>query len=193
MLWNWKQGKVWSSSSPYPKGRILQSRKLKECETAKVRPSKRSDIICRKSASKYIKTASCHIMTHHAAGRECLKKEGRCLIFLRKSHLAKDCASKITCFKCSGRHHVSLCKRETQTNGNAIASRRDGAPQNTGLDLIGHCKQAHYTWCCTIQSYFKLPRRRLEIEKQTGMEWELEWFSILGAQRATLLSVHVTN
>lgn len=49
-----------------------------------------------------------------AMPQQCLKKEGRCFICLRKSHLAKDCPSKITCFKCSGRHHVSLCERETQ-------------------------------------------------------------------------------
>lgn len=76
-------------------------------------------------------TASCHVVTNRAARRECLKKQGRCFICLRKGHLAKDCPSKITCFKCSARHHVSLCERETQTNGNAIASTRDEVPQNT--------------------------------------------------------------
>ena len=36
---------MWRSSSPSPKGRILQSGKSKEYETAEIRPSKRSGII----------------------------------------------------------------------------------------------------------------------------------------------------
>lgn len=43
-------------------------------------------------------TASCHVVTNRAGRRECLKKQGRCYISLRKSHFAKDCPSKMTCF-----------------------------------------------------------------------------------------------
>ena len=60
-------------------------------------------------------TASCHVVTNKMARKECLKKQGRCFICLRKSHLARDCRSKISCFKCSGRHHVSLCEMEPPT------------------------------------------------------------------------------
>ena len=52
-------------------------------------------------------TASCHVVTNKAAKTESLKRQGRCLVCLRRSHLAKDCQSKFACFKCSGRHHVS--------------------------------------------------------------------------------------
>ena len=60
-------------------------------------------------------TASCHVVTNKMARKEYLKKQGRCFICLRKSHLARDCRSKISCFKCSGRHHVSLCEMEPTT------------------------------------------------------------------------------
>lgn len=80
-------------------------------------------------------TASCHVVTNRAVRRECLKKQGRCFICLRKSHLAKNCPSKITSFKCSRRHHVSLCERDSQernqTIRNAIDSTRGEIPQNT--------------------------------------------------------------
>ena len=49
------------------------------------------------------------------ARKECLKKQGRCFICLRNSHLARDCRLKISCFKCPGRHHVSLCEMEPPT------------------------------------------------------------------------------
>ena len=60
-------------------------------------------------------TASCRVVTNKMARKECLKKQGRCFICLRKSHLARDCRSRISSLKCSGRHHVSLCEIEPQT------------------------------------------------------------------------------
>ena len=60
-------------------------------------------------------TASCHVVTNKMARKECLKKQGRCFICFRKSHLARDCRSRISSLKCSGRHHVSLCEIEPQT------------------------------------------------------------------------------
>lgn len=64
-----------------------------------------------------------------------MKKQGRCFICLRKSHLAKNCPSKITSFKCSRRYHVSLRERDSQernqTIRNAIDSTRGEIPQNT--------------------------------------------------------------
>ena len=40
---------------------------------------------------------------------EILKRSGRCYICLRKNHVARECKSKIKCFKCDKRHHISIC------------------------------------------------------------------------------------
>ncbi|KAL9979034.1 hypothetical protein ACROYT_G016626 [Oculina patagonica] len=80
-------------------------------------------------------TASCHVVTNRAARRECLKKQGRCFICLRKGHLAKDCPSDITCFKCSARHHVS-CQPKEKSSTDALLQRL------WDLDLIGIREQA---------------------------------------------------
>lgn len=104
----------------------------KECKTTKIGPSKCIGIIVRESAS-------CQAVTNWAATRECLKKRGPCFICLGKNHLAKDCPLKIISFTCSWRHHVSLCKKESQerqppTNQiheNATDSKRKEMPYNT--------------------------------------------------------------
>ena len=96
-------------------------------------------------------TASCHVVTSKAARRESLKKQGRCFVCLRRSHLAKDCQSKIACFKCGGRHHVSLCeietperamKKETRVNGqnnsdNGNATNRQPPPVQASTFHVG--------------------------------------------------------
>ena len=89
-------------------------------------------------------TASCHVVTNKMARKKCLKKQGRCLICLKKSHLARDCRSKISCFKCSGRHHVSLCEIEPpttetrQTNVNSgNATNRQYPPAQASTFYVG--------------------------------------------------------
>ena len=58
-------------------------------------------------------TASCHV-TNKAARTECLKKQGHCFACLKRNHLMRDCPSNMTCFSCSGRHHISLCDLSPQ-------------------------------------------------------------------------------
>ena len=61
---------------------------------------------------------SCNTVTNAAARKEILLKQGRCFVCLRKSHISHNCPSRIKCFKCGGRHHVSIC-----TSGISIGSR----------------------------------------------------------------------
>ena len=41
---------------------------------------------------------------------------------LKGCHLAKDCCSKIKCFKCSKRHHVALCHSEESGHSSSSSS-----------------------------------------------------------------------
>ena len=57
---------------------------------------------------------SCKMVTNPAACKNILMKQGRCFVCLRKDHLSKNCPSKHECFKCKGKHHISICP----SNGN---------------------------------------------------------------------------
>ena len=52
---------------------------------------------------------SCTTVTNVAARKEILKRHGRCFVCLRRGYISRNCPSNIKCFKCSGRHHVSIC------------------------------------------------------------------------------------
>ena len=52
---------------------------------------------------------ACKTVTNVAARKDVLKRAGRCFICLRRNHISKDCTSKMKCFKCGQRHHVSIC------------------------------------------------------------------------------------
>ena len=52
---------------------------------------------------------SCPTVTNVTARKEILKRHGRCFICLRRGHISRNCPSNISCFNCSGRHHVSIC------------------------------------------------------------------------------------
>ncbi|CAB3979174.1 PREDICTED: uncharacterized protein LOC107346460, partial [Paramuricea clavata] len=65
---------------------------------------------CRKAHASF----KCDVITNVQARKELLKKEGRCYVCLRKSHLAKDCNGK-SCFKCNKRHHPSISEQAPQT------------------------------------------------------------------------------
>ena len=56
-------------------------------------------------------SASCSIVTDIEARRNLLKRQGRCFVCLRRSHIARDCSPNKTCRICSGRHHMSICER----------------------------------------------------------------------------------
>ena len=73
-------------------------------------------------------TSQGHVITNRDARRQILKKQGRCFICLKRNHIAKDGASRNTCFKCSGRHHVSLRPSGTKSRRATITTRRRRKP-----------------------------------------------------------------
>ena len=100
-------------------------------------------------------TASCHVVTNKMARKKCLKKQGRCLICLKKSHLARDCRSKISCFKCSGRHHVSLCEIE---------------PPTTETSPVSPCTSKHFS--LGVERFNFAANSQSPNQTCRGLDWE---------------------
>ena len=53
--------------------------------------------------------SECQAVTNLDGRREILKKQGRCYNCLRRGgHLARNCDTKIQCFRCDGCHHLAV-------------------------------------------------------------------------------------
>ena len=55
-------------------------------------------------------SVNCKIVSDITARKILLRRQGRCLICLRRNYLAKNCTSTSQCLNCSKRHHVSICE-----------------------------------------------------------------------------------
>lgn len=60
---------------------------------------------------------NCNKVTDIKKRRELIKKYGRCYVCLKRNHRARDCRSNEKCSKCSERHHVSTCEKESNDIG----------------------------------------------------------------------------
>ena len=79
------------------------------------------------------KSVACVVVTNISERKGILKKQGRCFICLKRSHIAKNCDSKRGCSNCSQRHHSSLCRaNETQASGNSLAGVTQPLTQEIG-------------------------------------------------------------
>jgi hypothetical protein len=52
---------------------------------------------------------SCQVVTQPQARKQVLLRAGRCFVCLRRGHISRECQSRSKCYKCGGRHHVSVC------------------------------------------------------------------------------------
>ena len=61
----------------------------------------------------------------------------RSFVCLKGSHFAKDCSSKIKCFKCSKRYHIALCDLEEIGHSSSRSSVTNiaGVDDNTNIFL----------------------------------------------------------
>ena len=67
------------------------------------------------------KSVDCVVVTN-VGERKDIRKQGRCFICLKRSHIARNCDSKRSCSNCSQRHHPSLCMaNETPASDNSVA------------------------------------------------------------------------
>ncbi|XP_068739252.1 uncharacterized protein [Montipora capricornis] len=77
------------------------------------------------------------MVTNPAARKDILIKYGRCFVYLRKDHLSKNCPSKHECFKCKGKHHISICPSD-DNNGTNI-SRKTPKQEHPHKQSGNHC------------------------------------------------------
>ncbi|CAB4031144.1 PREDICTED: uncharacterized protein LOC107346460, partial [Paramuricea clavata] len=59
---------------------------------------------------------SCTNVFNITARIDIIKRSGRCFLCLRKNHLSRDCNSKSRCHKCNGKHHISICTKNSSHN-----------------------------------------------------------------------------
>ena len=77
---------------------------------------------------------SCQTVSNVTARKDILRKGGRCFLCLKKNHLCRDCNSKTQCFKCRGRHHISICTKDSnERKSENPANVQKGAQQDQGL------------------------------------------------------------
>ena len=65
----------------------------------------------------------CKTVSDVQAKKEILRKNGRCYVCLKKCHLSRDCPSQNKCFKCNGRHHISICTNHSPPPSNKPQSK----------------------------------------------------------------------
>ena len=57
-------------------------------------------------------SSKCNVVTDVQARKNILRNKGRCFTCLKSGHKARTCKSKIKCYKCNGRHHISVCENQ---------------------------------------------------------------------------------
>ena len=70
-------------------------------------------------------SSKCDVITIVNVRRAILMKKARCFVCLKPSHRARDCQSTNKCFKCQGRHHVSLCDPQRTNDRQNLNKERD--------------------------------------------------------------------
>ena len=54
-------------------------------------------------------SSSCMTVTDPNARKKIIREKRRCFVCLRGGHISRDCRSTSKCFRCQGKHHVSIC------------------------------------------------------------------------------------
>ena len=60
-----------------------------------------------------------------AARKQVLRHKGLCFICFNSEHLAKMCKSSYKCWKCNGKHHISICTFQKRDNSAKTESQND--------------------------------------------------------------------
>ena len=68
-------------------------------------------------------SSACTVIVDNSARKKALRRAGRCYVCLRKGHVSRYCRSTGNCSKCHGRHHTTICPRDSEGASNSsIAS-----------------------------------------------------------------------
>ena len=82
-------------------------------------------------------SAKCTTVAQVEARKQILKGSGRCFRCLRRGHIARECRSATKCSNCNGRHHTSICPRDTpQQSSNSPGSANVPTTPNTNPTLL---------------------------------------------------------
>ena len=54
------------------------------------------------------KPQHCKTVTKIKTRKSILRKKGKCFLCLRDGHVLRNCTQSFTCFKCEGKHHISI-------------------------------------------------------------------------------------
>ena len=68
-----------------------------------------------------------------------ISKFGRCFNCIRRGHHARECRTNVSCKKCKGRHHTSLCEIETQEGREIGVNEAVTISQNSMHVGMGNC------------------------------------------------------
>ena len=60
----------------------------------------------------------CRTVTDIPKRKDILKTKRMCFLCTKKNHVANQCKSKKTCYKCKGAHHTSICETPPSTDNN---------------------------------------------------------------------------
>ena len=61
------------------------------------------------------KPQHCKTVTKIETRKTILRKKGKCFLCLRDGHVLRNCCQSFTCFKCEGKHHISICDEKKRT------------------------------------------------------------------------------
>ena len=61
-------------------------------------------------------SAKCNVVTDIQARKAIIRNKAKCFLCLRSGHVARRCTSRSKCWKCKGRHHISICDRDFSSN-----------------------------------------------------------------------------
>ena len=95
--------------------------------------SKKFCIFCERSNHN---SENCRTVTGVVERRNIVRNLGKCFVCLGANHMAKECWSKRGCSKCNGKHHVSICQNEEQTDGGTGGQPNDTEDDNDGTANI---------------------------------------------------------
>ena len=62
------------------------------------------------------RSENCKTVTNISCSRNILREKKRCFSCLKPGHISGNCCSKISCFECSAKHHVSICFKKFSSN-----------------------------------------------------------------------------
>ena len=59
-------------------------------------------------------SAKCNVITDVQARKAILRNKGKCFGCLKSGHVIRNCQSRMECWRCKRRHHISICDAENR-------------------------------------------------------------------------------